>query len=122
MGNHEGSILCVEDQPDLCELLVLVLSSLGYEVVTAQTYAGALGHCFSQPFDLYIINSGLPDGQGVDLCAEIRARGLQTPIILTSGGNDTKEILKAQMVGVNLILSKPFSLVKLEAEVKRLLS
>src|SRR5215211_1034517 len=110
MGNHKGTILCVEDQFEVCELLALALSSLGYEVVKSYTYADALEKSLTLFFNLYIINSGLPDGSGIELCKEIRVRDSLTPIIFTSGSNDIYEFSGAKAAGVNFILSKPFKL------------
>ncbi len=121
MGKQKGSILCVEDQLNVCELIAIVLSGLGYEVVKAHTYADALLKCLRLSFDLYIINSGLPDGAGAELCKEIRARNSQTPIIFTTGGDSTKEFSEAKAIGINAILNKPFKLAELEALVTQLL-
>jgi DNA-binding response OmpR family regulator len=122
MGIHKASILCVEDQLQLCELLALVLGSLGYEVVESYTFADARLKSSTMHFDLYIINSGLPDGSGLELCREIRARNSHSPIIFTSGGDNQNEFSEVKDAGADLILIKPFSLDKLSSIISRFLA
>jgi two-component system response regulator AtoC len=123
MSQENKSILCVDDERDICELIAAVVSSLNYTVVSSCcTYAEGLALAQSTSFDLYIISSGLTDGSGAELCREIRASNPQTPIIFTSAGNFHKEIAAAKAVGVNQILKKPFYIGKLEAVISKLLS
>jgi CheY-like chemotaxis protein len=120
MTQESKSILCVDDQSDVCELIGAVVSSLGYKAVTAFTYAEGVAKAQSTSFDLYIISSGLTDGSGAELCRQIRAVNPQSLIIFTSAGNFHREIATAKAVGVNQVLRKPFYLRKLEEAIASL--
>lgn len=121
MANHKGTILAVEDHRGMALLIATELGALDYEVVRAFTFADGLNQIRTRVFDLYIINSVLPDGSGIELCKQIRASNPKAPIILTSGGDHKKEFSEAKAAGVNCILSKPYKPATLGKMVTRLL-
>src|ERR1044072_9875519 len=113
MGSCKGCILCIENQHEICEQLAPVFNNLGFCVVKASSCYEGLNKSSLVRFNLYLINSGLPDGSSAELCQQIRTGDPQTPIIFTSGGNDIKEFSDANEADANYILSKPFKLDKL---------
>jgi|SRR4029450_4948951 DNA-binding response OmpR family regulator len=100
-------ILLVEDHEDTSDLMVLILSQLNYDVATAASISGALGLAESADFDLFVLDSLLPDGTGTDLCKHIRERNDSTPILFYSAmafEHDKDEALSA---GAQRYLVKP---------------
>lgn len=77
-------VLYIEDHEDTRELITLVLEQRSYEVVTSSTIKTGVALAGSQQFDLYLLDSWLPDGSGLDLCKQIREFDKATPIVFYS--------------------------------------
>ena len=100
-------VLYIEDHDDTRELVTLVLEQRRYEVVTGATIETALALAASQQFDLYLLDSWLPDGSGLDLCRRIREFDKVTPILFYSAAayeNDRSDALRS---GAQAYLIKP---------------
>ena len=78
-------ILCVEDHPHVANSLKVLLEGQAYEVVIASTSAQGFALSQLQHFDLILLDNGLPDGTGLDLCQSICRSGKQTPIVFYTG-------------------------------------
>jgi DNA-binding response OmpR family regulator len=100
-------ILLVEDHEDTSELMVLILSQLDYDVATAASISGALGLAESADFDLFVLDSLLPDGTGTDLCKQIRERNNSTPILFYSAMAFEHDKDEALLAGAQRYLVKP---------------
>ena len=100
-------ILLVEDHEDTCDLMVLILSQLNYDVATAASISGALGLADSTDFDLFVFDSKLPDGTGTDLCKHIRERNNSTPILFYSAMAFERDKDEALTAGAQRYLVKP---------------
>jgi DNA-binding response OmpR family regulator len=114
------TILVVEDDDDLCDLLDYNLSRAGYEVRVMKQVAGALEAAERIVPDLILLDVMLPDGDGFDLCRGIRARAslADTPILfLTARGEEVDRVLGLEIGGDDYI-TKPFSPRELVARVK----
>lgn len=84
-------ILFVDDHDDTRFMIKFWLAQFNYEVATAENMASGLQLAQSEPFDLYLLDTRLPDGSGTELCAKIREFDRATPIIFYSG--ETRERL-----------------------------
>ncbi|HEY0459122.1 MAG TPA: response regulator [Pyrinomonadaceae bacterium] len=102
-------ILLVDDDKDSCEMMsvMLTLANTNYEVISANSADEALALMEIKPFDIYILDSLLPDMSGVELCAEVRRGDEQTPILFYSGMLDSNYIKNAKAAGANEYLIKP---------------
>lgn len=100
-------VLYIEDHEDTRELVTLVLEQRSYEVVTGSTIESGIALAGSQEFDLYLLDSWLPDGSGLDLCRQIRQFDKATPILFYSAA--AYEIDKAQAIncGAQAYVTKP---------------
>jgi len=100
-------VLYIEDHEDTRELVKLVLEQRSYEVVTGSTIKTGIALAGSQDFDLYLLDSWLPDGSGMDLCRQIREFDKATPILFYSAA--AYEIDKDQAInsGAQAYLIKP---------------
>src|SRR5215212_12204353 len=100
-------VLYIEDHEDTRELVTLVLEQKSFEVVTGSTIQSGVALAGSQNFDLYLLDSWLADGSGLDLCKQIREFDKSTPILFYSGA--AYEIDKDQAIqsGARAYLIKP---------------
>jgi DNA-binding response OmpR family regulator len=114
-------ILYVEDHEDSRQLLTLMLGLVGYEVATASTTAEALSLARLQWFDLYILESWLPDVSGVELCRQIHAFDAETPIMFYSSAAYDKDIAAGLAAGAQRYLVKPMDIYIIKEAVAQLL-
>jgi DNA-binding response OmpR family regulator len=113
-------ILLVEDDRSLGATLRERLVKEGYEVVWKTSKVDALGEPRNAPFDLYILDVGLPDGNGFDLAEELRARHARPFVFLTAQG-DAESRLRGYELGAEEYIPKPFHLRELLLRVRHVL-
>ena len=95
MPNMIPRILYVDDHEDTRFMVKAWLATSNYEVATAESVASGLRLAQSELFDLYLLDTRLPDGNGTELCEKIREFDLKTPIIFYSG--DAPEHMSAAL-------------------------
>lgn len=100
-------VLYIEDHEDTRELVTLVLEQKSYEVVTGSTIESGVALANSQDFDLYLLDSWLPDGSGLDLCKQIRQFDKATPILFYSAAAYEIDRDQAIQSGAQAYLIKP---------------
>lgn len=100
-------VLYIEDHDDTRELVQLVLEQRSYEVVTGSTIESGIALAGSQDFDLYLLDSWLPDGSGLDLCRQIREFDKATPILFYSAAAYEIDKDQALNCGAQAYLIKP---------------
>jgi two-component system, OmpR family, KDP operon response regulator KdpE len=110
-------VLIVDDEPPIRKLLRMGLSTQGYEILDAPSGKTALALLESNP-DLVILDLGLPDMQGLDLLAAIRARNEIVPIVVLSSRDDEAGKVKALDLGADDYLTKPFGMEELLARLR----
>jgi DNA-binding response OmpR family regulator len=116
-GRGTPSVLVVEDDPGLATQLVRGLSRGGYRVAHVMTGREALasGHP-----DVVLLDLGLPDADGVDVCRRLRAQSDAGIIIVTARGEEPERVL-ALDAGADDYLVKPFGLAELLARIRAVL-
>lgn len=118
-------ILIVDDETALRETLAEQLAVDGeFEVAEAATVAAAerLLTAKDARYDAVILDVGLPDGDGRDLCQRMRRMGLKMPIIILTGSDDDTDVVRGLEAGANDYIAKPFRLAVLLARLRRQLS
>ena len=100
-------VLYIEDHGDTRELVTLVLEQKSFEVVTGATIKSGVALAGSQQFDLYLLDSWLPDGSGLDLCRRIREFDKATPIVFYSAAAYEIDRDEAINSGAQAYLIKP---------------
>jgi DNA-binding response OmpR family regulator len=115
-------ILYIEDHEDTRDFVTFILEQQNYEVITAATMATGVGLASKQHFDLYLLDSRLPDGSGVDVCRELRSFDQQTPILFYSAAAYEVDKKSALDCGAQGYLTKPSSNGDLCQLVKTLIS
>ena len=113
-------ILVVEDYEDARDLAALTLTE--YAVVTARDFNEGLRLARRRYFDLYILDSWLPDRSGVELCRAIREFDPHTPILFHSAAAYEGDIQDALRAGAQDYLAKPIIPYELRQAVSRLIS
>jgi DNA-binding response OmpR family regulator len=115
-------ILIVEDDRDTLEMLEVIFEDNGFESHSAGSVKAAEALIDARPFDLVLLDSWLPDGDGVDICRELRSRYSSLPIIFYSGAGYPQDIARALEAGCSAYLIKPCSLEELNRVVKQVVS
>jgi two-component system, OmpR family, KDP operon response regulator KdpE len=115
-----SSILVVEDDDALRQVLVEALATLCLYVHEATTLADALRFCAVSPPDLVLLDLGLPDGDGAELLVSLRAV-TAVPLIVLSGREDEDERVALLDAGADDFITKPCSAAELLARVRGLL-
>ena len=117
------SILIVEDEPEIRELLGFSISRAGYDIIEAESAEVALQRLDRGTPELVIIDWMLPGMSGVDLAKHLRRDELtaQLPIIMLTARGEESDKLKSFESGVDDYVTKPFSPRELIARVKALL-
>jgi len=100
-------ILYIEDHEDTRDLVTLVLQQKDFEVVTGSTVANGVALAEGGHFDLYLLDSWLPDGSGLDLCRQIRIFDQTTPILFYSAAAYEADRELALASGAQAYLIKP---------------
>lgn len=107
-------ILLVEDDPAIADCVTTVLERYGYTVVRARTGGEALD---SGPADLVLLDLGLPDMDGLDVCRLLR-RDSDVPIIVLTARSEEADTVAALEVGADDCLIKPFGVRALIARIR----
>jgi DNA-binding response OmpR family regulator len=114
-------ILVIEDERDIAELIALHLSDLPAEVTMAHDGPRGLELALAQSWDAIVLDLRLPGLGGLDLCREVRAQTSHVPILmLTARSSELDRVLGLEL-GADDYLSKPFSVLELQARMKALL-
>lgn len=115
-------ILLVEDDDRVARALTGALRRSGYEVRRAATAAAALA---APPADLVLLDLGLPDRDGIEVCRQLRARG-GVPVIAVTARGDEADRVRGLRSGADDYVVKPFGtaelLARIEAVLRRTLS
>ena len=121
METRQNHVLYIEDHDDTRELVTLVLAQRNYRVTTGSTIEDALKLAREHHFDLYMLDSWLPDGSGIDLCKRLREFNPGVPIMFLSGAAYETDKEAAINSGAQGYLIKPADLDVLCSQVSKLI-
>jgi DNA-binding response OmpR family regulator len=100
-------ILCVDDHEDTRDMMRVLLGEYGYEAVIAASVSDALESARSGGLALCILDHWITEGNGVELCRQIRSFDSYTPIMFYSGAGYEADIQKGLAAGAQAYLVKP---------------
>jgi DNA-binding response OmpR family regulator len=120
MGHAGTRILLVEDDERICTMLGEALPGESYDLTVARDMAAARLRV-DEGFDLILLDLGLPDGDGLGLCQELRDRADMTPVLILTARNAPNERVRGLEAGADDYLTKPFHLPELEARMSAIL-
>lgn len=111
------TILVIDDDDDIREIVSMYLEDENYNVLTAKNGHEGLSLAFSENPDLIILDMVMPDLDGIEVCQHMRKK-TSSPIIFLSSKSTTTNIYTALMVGGDDYICKPFDSLELIARVK----
>ena len=113
-----GSILIIDDEAGIRESLQTLLELEGYDVETAANGEQGIARLGERSFDLVLLDLALPDRNGIDLLAEIRAHAPQLSVIMITAYGTVENAVKAMQAGAANFVQKPWDNEKLLADVR----
>lgn len=113
-------VLLVEDEPAIADALVYALQTERFEVLHALTGQAALEHFAQAPVDFVILDIGLPDISGLDVCRTLRETSAVPVLFLTARDGEMDRVLGLELGGDDYV-SKPFSPREVVARVRAIL-
>lgn len=116
----EPHIFVLEDDPQMRSLLVRGLREEGYEVHGYATGSELLRKVAESVPDLFVIDIGLPDTDGRDVCQAVRAQGVTVPVLFLTARDSLPDRLSGFRVGGDDYLTKPFAFAELLARLEAL--
>ncbi len=117
LSPHTPQVLMVEDDEPIRRFLHTSLEAEGYAVHTAGTVSQAEAMAAGRRIDLFLVDLGLPDGDGVDLIRRLRA-WTQRPLIVLSARAQEAQKVQALDAGADDYLTKPFGAAELHARLR----
>jgi DNA-binding response OmpR family regulator len=118
--NKPVKVLIIEDDPYICDLIILYAEKIGYIVSTANDGMKGLEIFYDSPPDIVILDIMMPEMDGWEVCKEIR-RFDKTPLIMLTGKGESYDKLKGFDLGTDDYLVKPFDPNELMARIKAVL-
>lgn len=118
MSRRPPSLLIVDDDPDLRAFLEGELAAEGYCCELVASGQAALLAIRRQSWDLVVLDWGLPDFSGVEVCGRMRSSGITIPVLMLTAHDDVAERVQALDAGADDYLTKPFSIAELLARVR----
>lgn len=117
---RQQNILVVEDEPSIRENIVYALETEGFAVAASGTCGEALARMAEGAFDLVLLDVGLPDGSGFEVCKRIRSASTVPVIFLTARSGELDRVVGLEIGGDDYVV-KPFSPRELVARVRAVL-
>lgn len=114
-------LLLVEDEIDIQAFLRRSLAEAGYEVEAAPDGRSAERLAAQGPFDILIVDLGLPDIDGINLILRLRQLGVKAPVLILSARRSVDDRVQGLEQGGDDYLTKPFALAELLARLRNLL-
>ena len=115
------SILLIEDEPDVVDFVKKGLGEESFEVSVALNGVDGLEMAINNPYDIVLLDIMIPEKNGIEVCKEIRGRGLQTPILFLTALNTPDNIALGLNSGADDYLVKPFKFNELIARIRAIL-
>jgi DNA-binding response OmpR family regulator len=114
-------VFVVEDDIRLGQVLREGLSKAGFAVDLCTSRRDAAEALANFPYDALILDLGLPDGDGLELCLEVRSRGNSVPVLMLTARDAVEDRIAGLNAGADDYLIKPFAMAELVARIKALL-
>src|SRR5688572_27822011 len=114
-------VLVVEDERKVANALREGLQGEGYEVIVESTGEGAFYRATTEPFDLMLLDLGLPARDGLDIMRTLRQRGLKTPVLILTARDTPEDRVLGLDTGADDYLVKPFAFTELLARMRAVL-
>lgn len=117
----EATILVVDDEPSIRELLSASLRFAGFDVLAAADGREALDHQSGAHIDIAVLDIMLPDADGFTILRRLREHDPELPVLFLTARDDVKDKIQGLTVGGDDYITKPFSLEEVVARLRALL-
>ena len=114
-------VLLAEDEPQLCEQIKKLLAAEGRVVDVASNGTDALHLGATEPYDMIILDIGLPERDGISVLREWRGAGVKTPVLILTARDGWSERVDGLDAGADDYMTKPFHMPELAARVRAIL-
>lgn len=114
-------ILVIEDDHDINNLISMNLSDMLYQVDSCENGSQGFAKASQDDYDLIVLDLMLPGMDGLDICRQLRAQKLNTPILMLTARDSEADRVVGLEMGADDYLTKPFSVRELQARVKAML-
>lgn len=116
-----GSILVIDDETAVLEMIVDALTIAGFQVNSATDGLEALQLIRKQDFDLVVTDVNMPKLDGYQLVEKLRERDTETPVIFLTARNEKVDITRGLKLGADDYITKPFGLEELTLRIRAIL-
>ncbi|MDP1513352.1 response regulator transcription factor [Paenibacillus sp. CMAA1739] len=114
---HNGTILLVDDEPEIIKLMQIYLENEGYRLLVARDGLEALEQVSREQIDVMVLDVMMPNMDGIEACMKIRETE-HFPIIMLSAKGQDMDKITGLSVGADDYVTKPFSPLELVARIK----
>jgi len=111
-------LLLVEDDETIGQVLQTSLTAHGHDVMWRPTGRGGLGEAAGDPFDLVLLDLGLPDLDGVAVCRELRSTQPDAVVVILTARDEEMDVIIGLEAGADDYLTKPVRLAELHARIR----
>ena len=101
-------VLLVDDDPEICQFLAMLLELEGFAPISAMRAEEALAIAAREPPAAVLLDVAMPDVDGLELCRRLRAGGLTAPILVVSARPGQELLRRAAQAGADEFIRKPF--------------
>ena len=115
------TVLLADDNPDIVELVQLILANSGYNLVIATDGNEAVDICLSQTPDLVLMDIKMPAMDGFAATRELRAKGFANPIVILTSSESVDDRQKAEQAGCDAYILKSLEMKEVEDTLDRFL-
>ena len=115
------TVLLTDDNPDIVELVQLVLANSGYNLVIANDGIEAVNICLSQTPDLVLMDLKMPNMDGFSATRELREKGFPNPIVILTSSESDADRQKAEQAGCDAYILKTLEMKEVESTLDRFL-
>jgi len=113
-----GTILVVDDDESMCELLQLALERQGHKVVALTSASEALGRVAREDFDAVLTDLGMTEMSGLDLCERVIGTRPDMPVVVVTGHGSMESAIHAMRVGAYDFMNKTHKIIT-DEKIKR---
>jgi DNA-binding response OmpR family regulator len=114
-------ILLIEDESDLAQSIVILLSKEGYSIEWVDKYHEAVKRIDQRNYDCFLVDISLPDGNGLNIVRLLKEINTDSGIIIITAKNSLNNRIEGLDLGADDYLSKPFHLAELNSRIKAVL-
>ena len=122
MPEVKGSLLVIDDEPEIRESLETLLSMEGYEIETAADARSGAERIERKAFDLVLLDVMLPDRSGLDLLQDIRSTNPALPVVMITAYGSVETAVQAMRRGASNYITKPWDNERLLSEIGTLVN